>query len=76
MPKISAIAGTRYRSGAQALLNQNPFIGKSELVYSLVLEDRSGIVAFFSRFLGGRDRLASRLLSDGQRGIGLAIRVD
>lgn len=44
--------------------------------YSLVLEDRSGIVAFFSRFLGGRDRLASRLLSDGQRGIGLAIRVD
>ena len=30
--------------------------------YSIVLEDREGIAASFSRFLGGKDRLAKRLL--------------
>lgn len=30
--------------------------------YSIVLEDRNGIVAVFARFLGGRDRLAERFL--------------
>ncbi len=44
--------------------------------YSIVMEDRSGIVAFFSRFLGGRDRLAKRFLSDDRKGIALAIGVD
>lgn len=30
--------------------------------YSIVLEDRKGVVAFFSRFIGGKDRLAERLV--------------
>ena len=30
--------------------------------YSIVLEDRNGIVAVFARFLGGHDRLAERFL--------------
>ena len=32
--------------------------------YSLVLEDRSGIKAFFSRFIGGRDRLSLDMLGE------------
>ena len=32
--------------------------------YSLVIEDRSGIKAFFSRFLGGRDRLSLDMLGE------------
>ena len=35
--------------------------------YSIVLEDREGIVASLSRFLGGKDRLAKRMLDrDGE----------
>lgn len=35
--------------------------------YSIVIEDREGIAAVFSRFLGGKDRLAERLLNrDGK----------
>ena len=34
--------------------------------YSLVLEDRSGIKAFFSRFLGGRDRLSLDMLGEDE----------
>ena len=35
--------------------------------YSIVLEDRDGIVASLSRFLGGKDRLAKRMLDrDGE----------
>lgn len=42
--------------------------------YSLVLEDRKGIVAYFSRFLGGRDRLSKRFLGAVADGVALAIR--
>ena len=34
-----------------------------KIPFSVVLEDRDGIVAFFSRFLGGKDRLCKRLLN-------------
>ena len=35
--------------------------------YSIAIEDRDGIAAVFSRFLGGKDRLAERLLNrDGK----------
>ncbi len=44
--------------------------------YSIVMEDRNGIVAYFSRFLGGRDRIAKRFLEKDGRGIALAIGID
>ena len=44
--------------------------------YSLVLEDRVGIAAFFARFAGGRDRLSSRLLSASPEGTALAIEIE
>ena len=36
-----------------------------KIPYSFVLEDRIGIIAFFSRALGGRDRLSRRFLEKG-----------
>ena len=42
--------------------------------YSLLLEDRRGVVAYFARFLGGRDRLSSRFLGPALKGTALAIR--
>ena len=42
--------------------------------YAVVLEDREGIAAFFSRFAGGRDRLSKRFLGLPSGGSALAIR--
>lgn len=36
--------------------------GEMHVPFSLVLEDERGIIAYFSRFLGGRDRLSKRML--------------
>lgn len=41
--------------------------------YSIILEDRDGIAAYFSRFLGGRDRLSHRLLGRNGRHIRIVI---
>lgn len=41
--------------------------------YSLVLEDRSEIKAFFSRFLGGRDRLSADMLGESEKAENFAI---
>ena len=44
--------------------------------YSLVLEDRNGIVAYFARFAGGRDRLSAHFLSSSPAGSALAIEME
>lgn len=44
--------------------------------YSIILEDRSGIIAVFARFAGGRDRLAERYLSSDRKGSALAIEME
>ena len=43
---------------------------------SIIMEDRKGIVAMFSRFFGGRDRLSRRFLSPEQSGTALAIEIE